>query len=88
MLSYFYSVNTVIYCLLRKQVDDTDLEDIYVEQDVDELVGDESPVEEGAPAEGGEEAPADSEGETSTEGEASEDKDDSAGENNGLEKTE
>lgn len=88
VLSFFYSMNTVIYCLLRKHVDDTDLEDIYVEQDVDELVGDESPVEEGAPSEGGEEAPADSEDEASTKGEASEDKDDSAGENNGLEKTE
>ena len=88
VLSFFYSVNTVIYCLLRKQVDDTDLEDIYVEQDVEELIGDEA-TEEGAPAEGGEEAetPAQSEGEASTEEETGEGED-SSGEDEGLEKTE
>ncbi len=94
VLSFFYSVNTVIYCLLRKKVDDTDLEDIYMEQDVEELAGEET-SEAGAPTESSEEAPAPSEGEASppnegeapTEEETGEDKD-SSGEDEGLEKTE
>jgi hypothetical protein len=86
VFSFFYSVNTVIYCLLRKQVDDTDLEDIYIEQDVEELVGEEV-TEEGAPSEGGEEAPAEGEGETST-GEETGESEKSSGEDEGLEKTE
>jgi hypothetical protein len=87
VMSFFYSANTVIYCLLRKKVDDTDLEDIYVEQDVDELVGeDESSAEESASSE--EAAPADSgPEEASPEGEAGEGED-SSGEDEGLEKTE
>jgi len=86
VLSFFYSVNTVIYSLLRKQVDDTDLEDIYVEQDVEELVGEEA-TEEATRAEGGEEAPSENEGEASAEEETG-GGEESSGEDEGLEKTE
>ena len=51
LISYFYSVNTIIYTLLRKHVDDTDLEDIYLEQEVESLLSEEVKVEEAQPQE-------------------------------------
>ncbi|MCP4713245.1 MAG: hypothetical protein GY869_31830, partial [Planctomycetes bacterium] len=37
VVSFFFSMNTIIYYLLRKHVDSTDLEDVYLEQDTEEL---------------------------------------------------
>ena len=37
-ISFFYSVNTTIYFLLRNKVDATDMEDIYMAQDAEELI--------------------------------------------------
>ena len=37
VVSYFFSLNTIIYYLLRKHVDATDLEDVYLEQDIEDL---------------------------------------------------
>ena len=37
VVSYFFSLNTIIYYLLRKHVDSTDLEDVYLEQDIEDL---------------------------------------------------
>ena len=42
VVSFFFSVNTIIYFLLRRQVDATDLEDVYVEQDVEDLMSEEA----------------------------------------------
>ena len=36
--SYFFTANTTIYFLMRKKVDKTDYNDIYLEEDVEELV--------------------------------------------------
>jgi len=38
VVSFFFSVSTTIYFLLRQRVDGTDLEDVFVEQDVEDLV--------------------------------------------------
>ena len=46
LLSYFSSASTMIYYLLRRKVDATDLDDVYVEEDEGELLGDEAPGEE------------------------------------------
>jgi len=48
VLSFAYSANTIIYTLLRKKVDQTDLEDIYVEDDIEEIVADEATLHEAA----------------------------------------
>ena len=45
VISFFFSANTVIYYLLRKSVDGIDLEDVFVEQDAEELI-DEGPADE------------------------------------------
>ena len=54
LLSFYFSVNTNIYLLLRRWVDATDLEDIYLERDVEELIteGSDSPDEAPPSAEG------------------------------------
>ncbi|MHC4982477.1 MAG: SLC5/6 family protein [Planctomycetota bacterium] len=54
VLSYAASATTVIYYLLRRKVDATDLDDVYVEEAEEELPGPEQPPAEGpeAPAEG------------------------------------
>jgi hypothetical protein len=36
-ISYFFSVNTIIYYLMRREVDATELEDVYVEETEDEF---------------------------------------------------
>jgi len=43
VVSYLFSVNTTIYLLLRKKVDATDMEDIYLDQDLSELQDEELP---------------------------------------------
>ncbi|MCK5272568.1 MAG: hypothetical protein KAJ52_08315, partial [Sedimentisphaerales bacterium] len=50
VVSFFYSANTAIYFLLRRRVDATDLDDVFVEQDIEELVAEE-PGQEESPAE-------------------------------------
>ncbi len=45
VISFFFSANTVIYYLLRKSVDGIDLEDVFVEQDAEELL-DDAPADE------------------------------------------
>jgi hypothetical protein len=72
-VSLYFSISTVVYLLLRKHVDDTDLEDVYVEQAVEELVeaepgaGAPPPAQEPPageqPGEGGGEEPPSSSGE-------------------------
>ncbi len=52
LASYYFTANTLIYLLLREQVDATDLEDVYVEEDIHELVTAEA--EEAKPAPSGE----------------------------------
>ncbi|MCF7957879.1 MAG: hypothetical protein K9M57_05455 [Phycisphaerae bacterium] len=37
VVSFFFSINTTIYFLLRQRVDATELEDVFVEQDFEEL---------------------------------------------------
>ncbi|MCK4628537.1 MAG: hypothetical protein KAT56_06005, partial [Sedimentisphaerales bacterium] len=46
VVSFFYSANTAIYFLLRRRVDATELDDIFVEQDIEELVAEELGTEE------------------------------------------
>jgi len=36
LVSFYFSASTVIYCLLRRDVDGTDLEDVYVEEEESE----------------------------------------------------
>ncbi len=36
LVSFFFSANTVIYSLLRKRVDSTDMDDVYVEEEPEE----------------------------------------------------
>ncbi|MCK4602953.1 MAG: hypothetical protein KAU28_10835, partial [Phycisphaerae bacterium] len=58
LLSYLASSTTVIYCLLRRKVDATDLDDVYVEEAEEEPAAEaEAPAEaeEAAKEEGGEE---------------------------------
>jgi len=50
VVSFFYSANTAIYFLLRRRVDATDMDDVFVEQDIEELVAEE-PGQEESPAE-------------------------------------
>ncbi len=45
VVSFFYSANTAIYFLLRRRVDATDLDDVFVEQDIEELVAEEPGTE-------------------------------------------
>ena len=63
-LSFFVSAKTVIYFLLRRRVDATDLDEVYIEEPTEEFESE--PVAEPAPAET--EKPADA-GEPKTEGE-------------------
>jgi len=46
VVSFFFSENTIIYFLLRKRVDGTDLEDVYLIQDVEDLMAQEAKTEE------------------------------------------
>jgi len=55
LLSYAASSTTVIYCLLRRRVDATDLDDVYIEEEAPE---EELPRDEEAPEVPPEEAPA------------------------------
>ena len=50
LVSFFFSANTMIYCLLRHKVDSTDMEDVYVEEEPEE----ETPPVAEEPAESGE----------------------------------
>ncbi|KPK75810.1 MAG: hypothetical protein AMJ79_09640 [Phycisphaerae bacterium SM23_30] len=50
VISYFFSANTIIYYLLRKHVDATDLEDVYLEKDTEDLLRPPTPAEEETPA--------------------------------------
>ena len=50
LVSFFFSANTVIYTLLRKRVDSTDMDDVYVEEEPE----DETPPVTEEPGEGGE----------------------------------
>ena len=47
LVSFFFSVNTTIYYLLRKRVDGTEMDDVYLEHDIEELVA-EAPQQEQA----------------------------------------
>ena len=38
VVSYYFTVNTTIYALLRKQTDLTAIEDVYIEEDVEDLI--------------------------------------------------
>ncbi len=40
--TYFFSFNTIIYLLLRNKVDATDIEDVYVEHDMEDLLAEET----------------------------------------------
>ncbi len=62
LCSFYFSVNTIIYFLLRKHVDSTDYEDVFVEEDMDsllveELSEEEKPASEQAPQHQGDQAP-------------------------------
>jgi hypothetical protein len=48
IVSFYYSASTLIYCLLRREVDATDLEDVYMEEPPEGLP---APVESTAPVE-------------------------------------
>ena len=48
VVSFYFSVNTMIYYLLRRRVDATDIEDVYLEQDAEELVSAGAGGDEGA----------------------------------------
>lgn len=73
LVSFFFSVNTKIYFLLRHCVDATDMEDVYVEQDIEEITSDDDEV----PAVSPQEAPAE------PELDSGQSDDDSEAENNG-----
>ena len=45
VISYFFTLNTTIYFLLRRRVDSTDIEDVYVEEDMSELINEQAPEE-------------------------------------------
>ncbi|MBN1765709.1 MAG: hypothetical protein JW860_10660 [Sedimentisphaerales bacterium] len=47
-VSFFFSVNTKIYFLLRQRVDATELDEVFIEQDVEDLVAEEARTEEPA----------------------------------------
>jgi len=53
VVSFFFCANTIIYLLLRKHVDATDLEDVYVEHDLAELTGPDASAQAPAPGAGG-----------------------------------
>jgi hypothetical protein len=42
LVSFFFTANTTIYFLLRQREDGTDLEDIYLEQNIEELMAEET----------------------------------------------
>ena len=42
-ISFYFSANTIIYCLMRREVDATELDDVYVEETEDEF-GEPAPV--------------------------------------------
>lgn len=48
VVSFFFTANTTIYFLLRQREDGTDLEDIYLEQKVEDLMADENKPESAA----------------------------------------
>jgi hypothetical protein len=60
LLTYFASSSTCIYFLLRRQIDSTDLDDVYIEEPADEVpeVKEEPAAEEPAPESPAEETPA------------------------------
>jgi len=37
VLSFYFSANTIIYYLMRRQVDSTEMDDVYLEQSEDDL---------------------------------------------------
>ena len=43
LVSFYFSGSTIIYCLLRREVDATDIEDVYLEEDQEELTEAPSP---------------------------------------------
>jgi hypothetical protein len=53
-ISFYFSVNTIIYYLMRREVDATEMDDVYLEQPEEDFV--ETPV--AAPAESSAPAPA------------------------------
>lgn len=46
VVSYFFTLNTTIYFLLRRRVDATDIEDVFVEEDMEQLATEAAPTEE------------------------------------------
>ena len=42
-ISFYFSANTLIYYLMRREVDATDLDDVYVEEMDDEIPDTEAP---------------------------------------------
>jgi len=49
VISFYFSANTIIYLLLRKKVDATDIDEVYVAKDAEELIAEQA--EEVKPAE-------------------------------------
>jgi hypothetical protein len=49
-ISFYFSASTVIYCLLRRDVDATDLEDVYLDEYEEQTP---EPLQPAAPAESG-----------------------------------
>jgi hypothetical protein len=43
-ISFYFSANTVIYLLMRKEVDSTELDDVYLEESEDEFVEQPAPA--------------------------------------------
>ena len=41
--SYFFTANTTIYFLMRRKVDDTDYNDVYLDEDLEDLITDTQP---------------------------------------------
>ena len=60
LLSFYFSINTMIYYLLRQRVDGTDIEDVYVEQEAEETVPAEASTPDAQPQEPSSESPAQS----------------------------
>jgi hypothetical protein len=44
-ISFYFSANTIIYYLMRREVDATDLDDVYVEETDDDLEAGEGPAD-------------------------------------------
>ena len=73
LISYFFSSTTVIYCLLRRKVDATDLDDVYVEEEEEwpmTPTGEEEAAPEQPAGEQPGEQPAEEQGQQPAEGQA------------------